>query len=163
MATVLERGATPHQRVEHPHVTVEDDATLWRLVSSEAKEGLRLRHAFRDYLEAYGDPSSDFDAAEAVFGELVANCVRHAPGSIRVEFRWEDATLVIVDEADRLRDWPFSRDDTAAESTHHAYAIVSALTGRLRLTREGNGTRASVVLPVIAQRRGKRDPSDCSG
>lgn len=149
MATVLERGG----RVEHAHVTVEDDAVAWRLATTEAKEGLRLRHAFRDYLEAYGDPASDFDAAESVYGELVGNCVRHAPGSIRVEFRWEDATLVIVDEADRLRDWPFSRDDRAEESTHHAYAIVSALTGRLRLTREGCGTRASVVLPVMALRR----------
>lgn len=163
MATVLERGTTPHQRVEHPHVTVEDDETLWRLVSSEAKEGLRLRHAFRDYLEAYGDPASDFDAAEAVYGELVANCAQHAPGAILVEFRWADATLVVVDEADRLRDWPFSRDDPAAESTHHAYAIVSALTGRLRITREDNGTRVSVALPVIAQRRGSRGPSDYSG
>lgn len=149
MATVLERGG----RVEHGHVTVEDDETVWRLTTTEAKEGLRLRHAFRDYLEAYGDPASDFDAAESVYGELVGNCVRHAPGSIRVEFRWEDATLVIIDDADRLRDWPFSRDDPAAESTHHAYAIVSALTGRLRLTREGCGTRASVVLPVVALRR----------
>lgn len=162
MATVLERGATPHARVERAHVTVEDDATVWRLVSSEAKEGLRLRHAFRDYLEAYGDPASDFDAAEAVYGELVANCVRHAPGSIQVEFRWEDATLLVVDEADRLRDWPFSRDDTAAEATHHAYAIVSALTGRLRISRRGNGTCASVVLPVIALARERGGPSDCS-
>lgn len=150
MATVLERGTIPHERVERAHVTVEDDATIWRLATTEAKEGLRLRHAFRDYLEAYGDPASDFDAAEAVYGELVANCVQHAPGSIRVEFRWADARLDVVDEADRLRDWPFSRGDTSAESTHHAYAIVSALTGRLRLTREGAGTRASVVLPVMA-------------
>jgi anti-sigma regulatory factor (Ser/Thr protein kinase) len=151
MTTVIEHDTLPRRaRAERVRVTVEDDAGMWRLVATEAREGLRLRHAFRDYLEAYGDPVSDFDAAETVFGELVANCATHAPGSIRIEFRWDDATLVVIDDSDRLRHWPFSPGDTAAESTHHAFAIVNGLTGRVHVTRHGeHGTRASVVLPVV--------------
>ena len=155
MTTVIERGKHPSDDVsERARVTVEDGASVWRLAATEAKEGLRLRHAFRDYLEAYGDPASDFDAAETVYGELVANCAKHAPGSIRIEFRWSDSTLVVTDDSDRLRVWPFSDGDTAAESTHHAFAIVSAMTGRVHVTRDGaHGTRASVVLPVFPAER----------
>lgn len=135
-------------------VRVEDDAAFWRLVATEAREGLRLRHAFRDYLEAYGDPSSDFDAAETVYGELVANCAKHAPGSIRIEFRWDSSTLAVIDDCDRLRIWPFSAGDTSEEATHHAFAIVSALSARVHVTRHGeHGTRASVVLPVLPAER----------
>jgi hypothetical protein len=109
-----------------------------------------MRHAFRDYLEYYGDPASDFDAAEAVYGELVGNCARHAPGQLRIEFRWADQVLVVVDRSDRLRSWPFSPDDHSSETTHHAYALISAFTGRIHVAREADGrTRASVVLPVM--------------
>jgi len=135
---------------ERSRLLLEDDGERWTLAAPEAREGARLRHAFRDYLEAFGDPASDFDAAEAVYGELVGNCVRHAPGPIRIEFRWNDATLIVIDACDRLRTWPFSPDDTREESTHHAYAIVARLTGRLHVTRDvDGGTRASVVLPVV--------------
>jgi hypothetical protein len=154
MATVLDRGTLGEDRLEYGHLTVQDDARVWLLVATEAKEALRMRHAFRDYLETYGDPNSDFDAAEAVYGELVANCAKHAPGAIHVEFRWDDMSLSIVDASDRLRHWPFSPDDTAAESTHHAYAIVRALSLHLHVTRDGvGGTRASVVLPVAPAAR----------
>ena len=133
---------------------LHDDEHQWVLEAAEAREGARLRHAFRDYLEAYGHPASDFDAAEMVYGELIGNCAHHAPGPIRIEFRWEDATLVVSDAADRLRMWPFSSDDAAEESTHHAYALVRALTGRVHVTRGTNGgTRASVVLPVMPAAR----------
>jgi anti-sigma regulatory factor (Ser/Thr protein kinase) len=141
--TVLERG----------HVVVEADAHRWTLSAADAKDAARMRRAFRDYLEGYADPASDLHAAEAVFGELVANCVAHAPAEIRIEFRWHDRTLVVTDGADRLRAWPFSLDDMRAESTHHAFALISAFTDRIHLARDaGGGTRASVVLPVTRAR-----------
>jgi anti-sigma regulatory factor (Ser/Thr protein kinase) len=130
-------------------LVVEGDADRWTLSAADAKEAGRMRRAFRDYLAQYGDPLSELDAAEAVYGELVGNCVVHAPNAIRVEFRWHDRTLVVIDGADRLRAWPFSHDDMRAEATHHAYALISAFTDRIHIRRDaGGGTRASVVLPV---------------
>jgi hypothetical protein len=134
---------------ERGRLRLEEDELRWALSASAARDGIRWRRAFRNYLEAYGDPASDFDAAEAVYGELVGNCVHHAPGAIRVEFGWHDVTLVVTDACERLRTWPFSPTDTAAEMTHHTYAILSALSGRVHLKRDaGGGTRASVPLPV---------------
>lgn len=124
------------------------DARHWRL-AADARDALRLRCAFRDYLVVHGHPGSDFHAAEVVYGELLANCAHHAPGPVRVEFGWDDGVLSVTDGSDRLRTWPFSPDDCAAETTHHAYALLSGLGRRVHLAREpGGGTRASVTLPV---------------
>ncbi|HEX3465985.1 MAG TPA: ATP-binding protein [Candidatus Elarobacter sp.] len=129
---------------------VEEDEHGWKLTTSDAREGARLRRTFRTYLEHYGHPASDFDAAEAVYGELVNNCVHHAPGPLAVTFLWDERTLTVVDSHDRLRLWPFSDEDASAEATHHAYSLISAYTGRIHLTRNpGGGTRTCVVLPVM--------------
>ncbi|HEY0395080.1 MAG TPA: ATP-binding protein [Candidatus Elarobacter sp.] len=144
----------PDQQIPRPtaarsRVEVEEDARSWTVRASAAAEAGRQRGAFRAYLERYGDAASDFDAAEAVYGELLNTCLQHAPGRVEVRFAWDDATLVVIDDRERLRTWPFSPDDTSAESTHHAYALISAYTGRIRLAREPRGgTRASVALPV---------------
>ena len=149
---LLDREAPPTTRDRGP-LEVEADGRRWALSAADAKDAARMRRAFRDYLEQYGDPASEFDAAEAVYGELVGNCVVHAPSGVRVEFRWHDRTLAVTDGADRLRAWPFSADDMRAETTHHAYALISAFTDRVHLTRDdGGGTRASVVLPVAPAR-----------
>jgi hypothetical protein len=145
---LLDREA-PRRTVDDEHLAVEADARRWALSADDPKDAACMRGAFRDYLEQYADPASDLDAAEAVYGELVANCVAHAPHAVRIEFRWFDRSLVVVDAEDRLRHWPFSAGDMRAEATHHAYALISAFTDRIHLTRDaGGGTRASVVLPV---------------
>jgi anti-sigma regulatory factor (Ser/Thr protein kinase) len=158
---LLDREA-PLTTLDRGRLVVEADAHRWTLSADDAKDAARLRGAFRDYLEQYGDAESDLHAAEAVYGELVANCVVHAPAEIRVEFRWHDRTLVVIDAADRLRAWPFSLDDMRAETTHHAYALISAFTDRIHLMRdEGGGTRASVVLPVTRAARVPVVRADC--
>jgi hypothetical protein len=134
---------------DHGRFLVEQDERRWSLTAADARDGVLQRRAFRNYLEQYGDRAGDFDAAEAVYGELVGNCVRHAPGRIVVEFTWDDRTLVVIDARERLRSWPFSPDDPGAEATHHSYALINAFTARIHLTRDtAGGTRASVLLPV---------------
>ena len=150
---LLDREA-PLTTLEHGHLVVEADARRWSLTAADPKGAARMRGAFRDYLETYADATSDFLAAEAVYGELVANCIAHAPSEIRIEFRWHDRTLVVVDRTDRLRAWPFSSEDMRAEATHHGFALITAFTGRTHVTRDaGGGTRASVVLPVAPAAR----------
>jgi anti-sigma regulatory factor (Ser/Thr protein kinase) len=158
---LLDREA-PLTTLDHGRLVVDADPHRWALSAADAKDAARKRGAFREYLEQHGDPASDFDAAEAVYGELIGNCIVHAPSDIRVEFRWHDRTLMVVDGEDRLRAWPFSLDDMRAEMTHHAYALISAFTDRIHLTRDaGGGTRASVVLPVMRARRVPVIRADC--
>jgi hypothetical protein len=152
MTTFVDRELRLHaaRPTARPHIVLEDDDEGWRLETTEAREAARLRHAFRDYLEAYGHPASDFSAAEVIYGELTANCVEHAPGHVRVEFCWHDSTLSVIDDVDRLRSWPYSPAHDCDDVTQHGYAIVSALSARVQLAHDaGGGTRASVVLPVL--------------
>jgi anti-sigma regulatory factor (Ser/Thr protein kinase) len=158
---LLDREA-PLTTLDHGRLVAEADAHRWSLDADDAKDAARMRGAFRAYLEQFGDAASDLDAAEAVYGELVANCILHAPAEIRIEFRWHDRTLVVIDGADRLRAWPFSIDDMRAETTHHAYALISAFADRIHLTRDARGgTRASVVLPVTRAARVPVIRADC--
>jgi anti-sigma regulatory factor (Ser/Thr protein kinase) len=149
MTTVVDDRGALRTGGDRAAPAVEQDARHWAL-AADAAQALRWRHAFRAYLVAFGHPASDFHGAELVYGELLANCVRHAPGPVRVEFRWADLTLVVVDARERLRSWPFSPEDWIGEATHHGFALLNALVARLHLAREpGGGTRASVVLPVL--------------
>ena len=158
---LLDREA-PLTTLEHGGLVVEADARRWALSAADAKDAARMRGAFRDYLEQYADRASDLHAAEAVFGELVANCIAHAPAEIRLEFRWHDRTLVVVESADRLGTWPFSTGDMRAETTHHAFALISAFADRIHLTRDAaGGTRASIVLPVTRARSVPVIRADC--
>jgi hypothetical protein len=154
VTTAVDRDLAPHvrpaTRIKRVRVVLEEDEEGWRLDTTVAKEAGRLRRAFREYLEAYGHPAGDFDAAELLYGELVANCVEHAPGRLRIEFRWYDSTLTVIDTSDRLRTWPFSAHDACPETTIHSFTILTSLTARVQLARESSGgTRASVVLPVL--------------
>jgi hypothetical protein len=158
---LLDREA-PLTTLDHGGLVLDADPRRWALSAADAKDAARMRGAFRAYLELHGDPAGDFDAAEAVYGELVGNCIAHAPNDIRVEFRWHDRTLMVTEGEDRLFAWPFSLDDMRAETTHHAYALISAFTDRIHLTRDaGGGTRASVVLPVTRARRVPVVRADC--
>jgi anti-sigma regulatory factor (Ser/Thr protein kinase) len=149
MATVLDREG-PSLASAPRELRVESDAASWSLNAPDALEAARHRQAFRRYLETHGHPASDFHAAESAYGELVANCAHHAPGPLRVEFRWADATLTVIDAHDRLRSWPFSPEDVSAETTHHGYALLSALTARVHVSRDAaGGTCAQVLLPVL--------------
>lgn len=149
MATVLDRR--PLQLAPGAaHLVLEDDERGWRCEVTEARAAARLRHAFRDYLEAFGDPRSDMQAAESIFGELIANCAHHAPGPLHIAFRWSDSTLTVTDRCDRLRTWPYSPGDISAETTQLGYTIVNALSARVVLARDPHGgTRATIVLPVL--------------
>ena len=48
-----------------------------------------MRQAFMAYLRARGVADADYASAELIFGELVGNVVRHAPGPIAILVEWE--------------------------------------------------------------------------
>jgi PAS domain S-box-containing protein len=63
------------------------DTVGWRFSTDDAITAERARPAFVAYLAGRGLAGDALGAAEAVFGELVGNVVRHAPGPIEVDLR----------------------------------------------------------------------------
>lgn len=131
-------------------------AVIWK-VEDEAERVLRHRPAFRECLSSIAAPSSDVDAAELIYGELVANTVRYANGAVEVQLELEDhlaPTLVVRDHGPGLREHVRTvRGDLLAESGR-GLGIVELLARDMAVDpAEGGGTVVRAVLPVIPRAR----------
>lgn len=121
----------------------------WEFHSNDASEGLKARHAFLAFLFSSCKPASDCYGAQLIYGELVSNVIRHAPGPISIEVRSEASgtlTLEILDSGEGFRLEP-SLPHASSELGRGLY-IVSQLGSHLSVTHFGHGTKVRVELPV---------------
>jgi len=98
------------------------------------------------------EPTSDVDAAELIYGELVANTVRYANGAVEVRLELVDShppVLVVRDHGPGVRCCPSTpRRDLYAESGR-GLKIVELLARAVAVQNaEGGGTEVRAVLPV---------------
>lgn len=123
---------------------------VWR-VADEAERVLRERRAFRKLLRALPGPRCDEDAAELIYGELVANTVRYASGCVEVRLENDDGdrVLVVRDHGPGLNVVPHPpRRDPLAESGR-GLAIVEMLARDVSVDRPADGgTVIRAVLPA---------------
>lgn len=126
----------------------------WQFRADDAIDALRMRAVVHAFFVAEADDASDVEGAVLVFGELVANVVRHAPGAISVRIEWPAAgpAMLYVD------DWgPGVRSVQTSEDPMREYGrgfeIVRALARDLRIvTAPIGGTHVSAALPVDRRR-----------
>ena len=131
-------------------------AIVWK-VEDEAEQVLRQRRAFRACLSSIAEPASDVDAAELIYGELVANTVRYANGNVEVRLELVDhkpPVLVVRDHGPGLRCHPWTpRRDPYAESGR-GLGIVELLARDVAVgDADGGGTVIRATLPVVPRRR----------
>lgn len=120
----------------------------WRFDSRKKVDIRGLRREFVNVLRARG--TGDFTAAELVWGELVGNAIRHAPGPIAVQLDWNDDSpvLTVHDEGDAFEPDIRLPADPMSEHGRGLY-IVRALALSLGVTDiEGDGSQVSARLPV---------------
>jgi anti-sigma regulatory factor (Ser/Thr protein kinase) len=117
----------------------------------DASRAYDARRDLLDYLAGRADGHSDLDAAAMVFGELVGNVVRHAPGPIAIDLSWDRGVAVL-----RVRDsgpgfeWDgaVSLPDPMAESGRGLY-IVYTVSQTMKVSRPpGGGTEVMAWLPI---------------
>jgi anti-sigma regulatory factor (Ser/Thr protein kinase) len=130
-------------------------AVIWE-AEGEAARVLRERRAFRNCLAALAEPSEGIDAAELIYGELVANTVRHAPGDVRVRLELVDRNepvLVVADHGPGLHCYPWTpRREPYAESGR-GLGIVEMLARDVEVdSARGGGTVIRATLPVVPRR-----------
>jgi PAS domain S-box-containing protein len=124
------------------------DTIGWRFSTDDAVTAERARPAFVAYLAGRGIAGDALDAAEAVFGELVGNVVRHAPGPIEVDLRWtgEGYLLAVRDRGAGFVRPPAQLPDMLAESGRGLY-LVSILGSTPDVRRRPHGgAEVSVLL-----------------
>ncbi|MGH7714458.1 MAG: ATP-binding SpoIIE family protein phosphatase, partial [Vulcanimicrobiaceae bacterium] len=129
--------------------------TTWRFHADHARAANDARRSFIDHLHAEASPASEFDAAEVIFGELVANVVRHAPGPIDIALEWIDgfAILHVIDRGNGFKFQPRRRADILMEAGRGLW-LVEQFGGTIDVERiAGYGAHLRVELPV--QRAGE--------
>jgi PAS domain S-box-containing protein len=121
----------------------------WSFDARDARSTRDVRELFLAYLRAKGKQDADYAGAELVFGELIGNVVRHAPGTVDIEVEWRgDAPVLhVLDRGpgyDRAEALPPSLSETG-----RGLYLVATLTREFTVTRlPGYGSHARAVLPI---------------
>jgi anti-sigma regulatory factor (Ser/Thr protein kinase) len=122
----------------------------WSFEAPDALRAQPARASFERWLaqEAEGDAY----VAALVFGELVGNVVRHAPGPIEMRAEWRDEELVLhVFDSGPGFEAERGLPDASSEGGRGLY-IVRTLARDVVVAPNPRGTRVSVRLPVARKR-----------
>ena len=139
--------------------TLRADSSGFSFRIADASLANNARGIFQRYLAAQVDPSSDLYGAELIFGELLGNVARHAPGSIDVRLRWNGllAILEVADEGPGYSVADVHLPGGLDESCRGLFLISAFGTG-LAVRCEDGWTTTTVTLPVKRRRAGDPPP-----
>ena len=125
-------------------------ARIWSFDADNAQAAHDARGEFISYLRAQAS-DGDLMAAELIFGELIGNVVRHAPGPIEIQLAWngERPVLHVTDRGPGFDRTPALPDDMLKESGRGLF-IIETLSESLNVEHvTGYGTHVSATLPVV--------------
>jgi len=128
----------------------ETGSVRWAFQADDATAAHDARTAFVAYLRSRASADSDLDAAELIFGELVGNVVKHAPGPITIELVWdsESPTLRIADRGPGFDLRTMLPADLMAEGGRGLF-LATTFGADLRVAKVAEGgSRVSAILPV---------------
>ncbi len=133
-----------------PLVALDDPrrASVWHFDSADAHQAGRTRREFVERLHAVGLGADDTSAAELVFGELLGNVVRYAPGSITaiLDVSCSAAVLHVLDDGRGFEFRPRLPVDLLSERGRGLF-LVTAFAEELSVERRrGGGSHARAVL-----------------
>jgi anti-sigma regulatory factor (Ser/Thr protein kinase) len=131
----------------------ETGSVRWAFQADDATAAQDARNALVAYLRSRGSEDSDFGAAELIFGELVGNVVKHAPGPITIELVWdgESPTLRVADRGPGFELRTMLPADLMSEGGRGLF-LASTFGADLRVTKvPDGGSRVSATLPVHRQ------------
>lgn len=120
----------------------------WAFDTTDSTAARSARHSFVSALRDGGVKAGLLDAAELVFGELLGNVVRFAPGPIEIMFDWSDAAPVlhVLDRGPGFTLVPRLPSDLLSERGRGLY-IVWSLAEDFNVTeRYDGGSHARAVL-----------------
>jgi GAF domain-containing protein/anti-sigma regulatory factor (Ser/Thr protein kinase) len=123
----------------------------WSFDAENAKAAQDARGAFVAQLRSEATAESDLGAAEVVFGELIGNVVRHAPGPIDIALEWSGSRSVlhVIDRGNGFAYEPRQRVDVMREDGRGLW-LVARFGLQLSIEHLPHfGTHIRVELPVL--------------
>lgn len=132
-------------------LAMQFDASLrWSFDAENARAAQDARGQFVRYLRGKAAPGGDISMAELVFGELVGNVVRHAPGSIEIDLDWSDEypVLHVIDRGKEFSAASRLPENVLSESGRGLF-IVNSLTRSFSIEHlPGYGNHVRAELPL---------------
>ena len=125
------------------------DQSSWHFESDDAGSAADARFAFSSHLRRRASSAELLEKAELVFGELVGNVVRHAPGPIEIELLWRDGEpfLIVRDRGPQFDIGDFSLPrDPLAEGGRGMFLIRCYASEPVVTRRFGGGNEVVVAL-----------------
>ena len=120
------------------------------LEAQDANDAKQAREFLDLYLRRLATEDSDFYSASLAFGELIANVVRHAPGSIHVRLDWS-ASQPVLSVRDHGPGFAFRSalpEDPLAEGGRGLFIVASLVRDLAVEKMPENGTVVRATLPV---------------
>lgn len=127
-----------------------DPSVRWSFDAESAQAAQDARGEFVRYLRDNTADAAGVAAAELVFGELVGNVVRHAPGPIDVDVEWSSdyPELHVIDRGAQFRLSDRLPEDALAEGGRGLF-IVRELSRDLSVEHiAGYGNHVTAELPI---------------
>lgn len=151
-ATLIAAACLPLQALDDAAILVVSfpDPTTWMFQADHAKAASDARWAFVNQLRREGVDQEQVDVAEIIFGELVANVVRHAPGAIDIALEWSkrQAVLHVIDRGPGFTRRTSGGNNPLKESGRGLW-LVEQFGGTIDVERiEGFGTHVRAALPA---------------
>jgi PAS domain S-box-containing protein len=127
-----------------------ESAVRWAFDAESAKAAQDARGEFVRYLADNTADSGEIAMAELVFGELVGNVVRHAPGPIDVDVHWdgEFPELHVIDRGAKFEDSHGLPTDELSEGGRGLFIVRQLSRGVTIEHVEGYGNHVTVRLPL---------------
>lgn len=136
--------------VRAPHSGGGDPLVRWQFASDDGDAASAARRAFAALLESRGASSDECFIAELVFGELIGNATRYAPGpvDVAVDFSGTAPVLHVLDSGEGFHYVPKLPDDLLSERGRGLF-IVTTMTAEFSVVaRPVAGSHARAVLAV---------------
>jgi PAS domain S-box-containing protein len=134
-----------------PAAESQDVIERWFFDAGDAAAAQAARRAFTDGLRKRAADSDCIHRAEVVFGELVGNAARYAPGRVEVTVDWSGATPVlhVLDQGPGFHHVPALPRDVYSESGRGLF-MISLLSDDFNVSRRPKGgSHARAVLSLF--------------
>ena len=136
--------------------TLQANARGFAFRIDDAALAHNARRIFATYLRGQAGTGPECDAAELIFGELLGNVARHAPGTVEVMLRWNGpaAVLEIYDDGSGYEIGVAALpDDEFSESSRGLFLVTAFGGDGLRTYRAPDGRNVTQVTLPVRKRR----------